>query len=90
MMESTNEPKERHLMLKARFLSKEDQMAEEKQCYLHEIDDDPHGTPFDETKHHICYTCAIKLWNIAKEGLEFEVCGENELVSLQLKRVKAA
>ena len=50
-------------------------------CYLHEVDD-PNETHFDEDNHHICLVCAVKLWEIAKDGFEFEM--RNKIVCLNL------
>jgi hypothetical protein len=41
-------------------------------CYLHEVQD-PNLDHYDTTKHHICVICAVKLWELAKAGLEFDM-----------------
>ena len=44
-------------------------------CYFHKVKD-PNETHYDPEKHHICFICAVKLWEIAQWEIEFEVRGQ--------------
>ena len=41
-------------------------------CYLHDVLD-PNETHYDPQEHGICMVCSTKLWEIAQQGLEFEM-----------------
>ncbi len=62
-------------------------------CYLC-LDIDPNEVHYDETRHHICLICAVKLWELARQTLQFEmrddvvvVATQRELQSVSDRRV---
>ena len=50
-------------------------------CYLCQIDD-PNEVPFDPDEHRICLICAVKLWELAREELAFDLRGSVISVSM--------
>jgi len=34
---------------------------------------DPNETHYDARLHHICILCSVKLWEIAQQGIEFDM-----------------
>lgn len=54
-----------------------------KTCYMHDVDD-PNAEHYDPEKHTICLVCAVKLWELARAGLEFDC--RDSVVELRLRK----
>jgi hypothetical protein len=51
-------------------------------CYLHGVED-PNEVHFDPEIHTLCLLCAVKVWELASEGFEFEM--RDAVVSMSLR-----
>lgn len=51
-------------------------------CYFHDVADG-NETPYDPRRHHICLICGVKLWELARDGLQFEM--RSSCVCVQLE-----
>lgn len=51
-------------------------------CYMCGVKD-PNKVHYDPEKHHICLICGLKLWEIAKQGLEFDARDSTVVVKLK-------
>jgi hypothetical protein len=60
-----------------------------KRCYLHEVED-PNAEPYDKDKHSICMLCGVKLFSMAKEGVDFDMRGDSVFVATGSHLRKAA
>lgn len=50
------------------------------ECYFCKIED-PNELHYDPESHHFCIICAVKLWELAQQGLEFEMRGQTITVA---------
>ena len=51
-------------------------------CYICEVSD-PNESHFDSSVYGICALCTVKLWELAQEGIEFEL--RNQTISIDVK-----
>lgn len=51
-------------------------------CYLCTVRD-PNEVHYDPEKHHVCMICGIKLWELARNGLEFDARDSTVVVGLK-------
>ena len=51
-------------------------------CYLCKVGD-PNEVHYDSNKHHVCLVCAVKLWEIASAGVEFDCRDSTVVIKLE-------
>lgn len=54
----------------------------DKLCYMCGVED-PDKVSFDSEKHHLCLLCKVKLFELAKEDIEFDVRDSTVAISLR-------
>ncbi len=73
------------------FMREMDEWAESVKtvCYLCGVKD-PNETHYDPNEHHICLTCGVKLYEVAGDGLEFDIRGDTVLLVRQRQAILPA